>query len=132
MRKYISIIAILMLIFSLTSCTPKEDDVDTDNETGTETSSTEKKELTEEDFEQIAASALYNEISTVHSDSYDPSQVRYNVGSIQKDEYMSNSYDVMGKVYLYDYYGNCKSIQNFTVNVSSTGYVFSTVIHWGS
>ena len=95
-KKMISVLIMLMVLFSFSACS--DDSVDSDV-TATETGGNSSEAA----VEMLVESALYEELSSEYS-SADVANSKYEIGSVEEDDF-GTTY-VYGKVYLYDKYGD--------------------------
>ena len=116
MKKVISILLVFICGASLCSCSNSSSKEVETTESITEEITTDTK-VTREEAETLAASALLKELRSFYGysgDTYDISQTRYSVGSINKT---SDGYIVNGVYYIYDKYGEYRFKNNFSVEI---------------
>ncbi len=120
MRKIVCFICLLLSLVSLCGCGSNSSN---DNNTDYDY---EENIITESEAEGRATSALYIKLKAhyLYVDSYDISQTKYSVGSINGSA--SSGYTVSGTYSLYDKYGNFKKRENFSVRVDSDGHTTVT------
>lgn len=75
-------------------------------------------ELSKEQIERYAASALYKELKIAYEKRYDVSQTKYSVASIES---VPDGWMVNGRYSLYDKYGNFQHTYDFSVKVQRNG-----------